>query len=81
MKNFTYQGTNFSESLERLQESVPWTNCFFTVYFFSFYRLQESVPWTMRVLGEAGVRVWMVTGDKLSTAKQVPESIIISMST
>jgi P-type E1-E2 ATPase len=36
-----------------------------------FYRLQESVPSTMRVLGEAGVRVWMVTGDKVSTAKQV----------
>jgi len=33
--------------------------------------LQAAVPASMRVLREAGIRVWMVTGDKQSTASQV----------
>ena len=34
-------------------------------------KLQPNVPATIGVLREAGISTWMVTGDKLSTAKQV----------
>lgn len=34
-------------------------------------RLQAGVPQTMRSLREAGMKVWMVTGDKTSTALQI----------
>jgi len=34
-------------------------------------RLQDGVPATLRALERAGVRVWMMTGDKLETAPNI----------
>eukprot|EP01127_Copromyxa_protea_P005370 TRINITY_DN1530_c0_g2_i1.p1 TRINITY_DN1530_c0_g2~~TRINITY_DN1530_c0_g2_i1.p1 ORF type:complete len:1069 (-),score=174.29 TRINITY_DN1530_c0_g2_i1:65-3271(-) len=34
-------------------------------------KLQEKVPETIRALREADIKVWMLTGDKFSTAKQI----------
>jgi phospholipid-translocating ATPase len=52
-------------------------------------RLQQGVPASMRVLREGGVKIWMVTGDKASTAKQIgtssgllpPAASIVSLQT
>jgi len=52
-------------------------------------RLQQGVPASMRVLREGGVKIWMVTGDKVSTAKQIatasglvpPASDVVSFTT
>eukprot|EP01134_Creolimax_fragrantissima_P002754 CFRG2754T1 len=37
-------------------------------------RLQAEVPYTIAQMRQAGVFVWMVTGDKASTAKQIAHS-------
>eukprot|EP01113_Clastostelium_recurvatum_P044997 TRINITY_DN7661_c0_g1_i3.p1 TRINITY_DN7661_c0_g1~~TRINITY_DN7661_c0_g1_i3.p1 ORF type:complete len:1183 (+),score=311.41 TRINITY_DN7661_c0_g1_i3:100-3648(+) len=37
-------------------------------------RLQEEVPETIELLRTAGIKVWMLTGDKLSTAVQIATS-------
>eukprot|EP01125_Pyxidicula_operculata_P009646 TRINITY_DN3164_c0_g1_i1.p1 TRINITY_DN3164_c0_g1~~TRINITY_DN3164_c0_g1_i1.p1 ORF type:complete len:1105 (+),score=212.45 TRINITY_DN3164_c0_g1_i1:413-3316(+) len=37
-------------------------------------KLQDGVPETIQLLRDAGMKVWMLTGDKLSTAKQIAKS-------
>jgi phospholipid-translocating ATPase len=37
-------------------------------------RLQDGVPQTIEMLREAGIRVWMVTGDLMSTALKIARS-------
>ncbi|KAL3105938.1 hypothetical protein niasHT_024995 [Heterodera trifolii] len=37
-------------------------------------KLQENVPLTIRTLLAAGIRIWMLTGDKLETAVQIAQS-------
>jgi magnesium-transporting ATPase (P-type) len=34
-------------------------------------RLQDNVPETIRDLQEAGIKIWMLTGDKLETAENI----------
>ena len=34
-------------------------------------KLQEGVPDTLNKLSEAGIKVWMITGDKVGTAKNI----------
>ena len=34
-------------------------------------KLQDGVPETIQVLGNAGIKVWMLTGDKLETAQNI----------
>ena len=34
-------------------------------------RLQDNVPETINDLQEAGIRIWMLTGDKLETAENI----------
>jgi magnesium-transporting ATPase (P-type) len=34
-------------------------------------KLQEGVPATLSRLSDAGVKVWMITGDKVGTAKNI----------
>ena len=34
-------------------------------------KLQDGVPDTIQLLRDAGIRVWMLTGDKYSTAVQI----------
>lgn len=51
-------------------------------------RLQESVPDTIMALREAGIQVWVLTGDKLETAVNIgyacrlleDEDLVINMS-
>ena len=37
-------------------------------------RLQDGVPRTIRDLQDAGIKIWMLTGDKLETAENIAES-------
>jgi phospholipid-transporting ATPase len=37
-------------------------------------RLQDDVPQTIASLQEAGIKIWMLTGDKLETAENIAES-------
>ena len=37
-------------------------------------RLQDDVPQTIADLQEAGIKIWMLTGDKLETAENIAES-------
>ena len=37
-------------------------------------RLQDDVPNTIHQLQEAGIKIWMLTGDKLETAENIGES-------
>uniref|UniRef100_A0A914HZ23 Phospholipid-transporting ATPase n=1 Tax=Globodera rostochiensis TaxID=31243 RepID=A0A914HZ23_GLORO len=37
-------------------------------------KLQDNVPLTIRTLLDAGIRIWMLTGDKLETAVQIAQS-------
>lgn len=37
-------------------------------------KLQEDVPETIHVLRKAGIKIWMLTGDKYSTAVQIATS-------
>lgn len=37
-------------------------------------RLQDDVPQTIASLQEAGIKIWMLTGDKLETAENIGES-------
>uniref|UniRef100_A0A183C8H2 Phospholipid-transporting ATPase n=1 Tax=Globodera pallida TaxID=36090 RepID=A0A183C8H2_GLOPA len=37
-------------------------------------KLQDNVPLTIRTLLAAGIRIWMLTGDKLETAVQIAQS-------
>jgi len=37
-------------------------------------RLQEHVPQTLQLLQKAGIKVWMLTGDKLETAENIATS-------
>lgn len=37
-------------------------------------RLQENVPETIQALREAGIKVWVLTGDKLETAVNIAYS-------
>lgn len=37
-------------------------------------RLQENVPETIQALREAGIQVWVLTGDKLETAVNIAYS-------
>ena len=37
-------------------------------------RLQDDVPATINSLQQAGVKIWMLTGDKLETAENIGES-------
>ena len=37
-------------------------------------RLQDDVPETIRSLQDAGINIWMLTGDKLETAENIGES-------
>ncbi|KAJ6241987.1 putative phospholipid-transporting atpase [Anaeramoeba flamelloides] len=37
-------------------------------------KLQDEVPQTIRILREAGIKFWMLTGDKFSTAVQIAKS-------
>lgn len=34
-------------------------------------KLQDGVPETLEELKEAGIKVWMLTGDKLETAENI----------
>lgn len=34
-------------------------------------RLQDNVPETINDLQEAGIKIWMLTGDKLETAENI----------
>ena len=34
-------------------------------------KLQEGVPETIRDLHKAGIKIWMLTGDKLETAENI----------
>uniref|UniRef100_W5LI40 Phospholipid-transporting ATPase n=1 Tax=Astyanax mexicanus TaxID=7994 RepID=W5LI40_ASTMX len=40
-------------------------------------RLQENVPETIRALREAGIQVWVLTGDKLETAVNIAYSCML----
>lgn len=37
-------------------------------------RLQDNVPETIRDLQNAGIKIWMLTGDKLETAENIGHS-------
>ena len=37
-------------------------------------RLQDDVPETIHSLQDAGIKIWMLTGDKLETAENIGES-------
>ena len=37
-------------------------------------RLQDDVPQTISSLQSAGIKIWMLTGDKLETAENIGES-------
>ena len=37
-------------------------------------RLQDEVPQTIHSLQQAGIKIWMLTGDKLETAENIGES-------
>ena len=37
-------------------------------------RLQENVPATIHDLQDAGIKIWMLTGDKLETAENIGHS-------
>ena len=37
-------------------------------------RLQDEVPETIKSLQDAGIKIWMLTGDKLETAENIGES-------
>ena len=37
-------------------------------------RLQDDVPQTIHSLQRAGIKIWMLTGDKLETAENIGES-------
>lgn len=37
-------------------------------------RLQDDVPQTIHSLQEGGIKIWMLTGDKLETAENIGES-------
>jgi len=37
-------------------------------------RLQENVPTTLKGLTDAGIKIWMLTGDKLETAQSIAKS-------
>jgi P-type E1-E2 ATPase len=37
-------------------------------------RLQDEVPQVIHSLQEAGIKLWMLTGDKLETAENIGES-------
>jgi phospholipid-translocating ATPase len=37
-------------------------------------RLQEDVEITLQLLREAGIKIWMLTGDKLETAVNISNS-------
>lgn len=37
-------------------------------------RLQDDVPQTINSLQQAGIKIWMLTGDKLETAENIGES-------
>ena len=37
-------------------------------------RLQDDVPQTIHTLQQAGIKIWMLTGDKLETAENIGES-------
>ena len=37
-------------------------------------KLQDEVPQTIHSLQEAGIKIWMLTGDKLETAENIAES-------
>lgn len=37
-------------------------------------RLQDDVPETIKSLQDAGIKIWMLTGDKLETAENIGES-------
>ena len=37
-------------------------------------RLQDEVPQTIAQLQQAGIKIWMLTGDKLETAENIGES-------
>ena len=37
-------------------------------------RLQDDVPQTIHSLQNAGIKIWMLTGDKLETAENIGES-------
>lgn len=37
-------------------------------------RLQDDVPQTIASLQQAGIKIWMLTGDKLETAENIGES-------
>lgn len=37
-------------------------------------RLQDGVPDTLRALRDAGIQVWVLTGDKLETAQNIATS-------
>ncbi|KAF7459007.1 P-type ATPase [Cryptosporidium felis] len=37
-------------------------------------RLQDDVPETIRCLREAGIKIWMLTGDKVETAREIAAS-------
>lgn len=34
-------------------------------------RLQDNVPETIKDLQDAGIKIWMLTGDKLETAENI----------
>jgi P-type E1-E2 ATPase len=37
-------------------------------------KLQDDVPQTISSLQKAGIKIWMLTGDKLETAENIAES-------
>jgi len=37
-------------------------------------KLQEAVPWTINYFIKCGIKVWMITGDKLETAENIGKS-------
>jgi len=44
-------------------------------------RLQDNVPETIRDLQEAGIKIWMLTGDKFETAENIGLSCQLLKST
>lgn len=40
-------------------------------------KLQDDVPQTISSLQRAGIKIWMLTGDKLETAENIGESCLL----
>jgi len=69
MYDLVFQGMKYAESCARAHVySLRRVIRCSVIRSVSYCRLQEHVPETIKALLDGGIRVWMLTGDKMETA-------------